>query len=86
MPKVEIVKKYESRTELEEYKTDEQKKEEVGDQVFRSDTVAGIGEIFLKSFTAHQFRFVVMPMHSKLLSVKQIVMLVKVLPIRTTIY
>lgn len=28
-PKVEVVKKYESRVELEEYKTDEQKKEEV---------------------------------------------------------
>lgn len=29
-PKVKVVKKYESKTELDEYKTDEQKKEEVG--------------------------------------------------------
>jgi hypothetical protein len=28
-PKVEVVKKYHSHVELEEYKTDEQKKEEV---------------------------------------------------------
>ena len=45
-PKVEVVKKYESRTELDEYKTDEQRKEEVI-KTMTCFMAAGVSRYFL---------------------------------------